>query len=68
MGKIHKTIRRMLRSKRYEFRLIEGYERRVNELMEDMQNDGWELAGEVSAKYFDRGYSCRLVVPLKRKI
>ena len=53
-------------SSSYEFYIFEGNSLKVDRYIPIMQEDGWELAGEVAAKFGDN--SPRIIIPLKRKI
>jgi len=55
-------------SSSYQFYIFEGNIIMVNRDVAKMQEDGWELAGEVSTKYGNNGGMPRMIVPLKRKI
>lgn len=52
---------------RYEFCLFEGNHIMVNRDVKKMQEQGWELAGEISTKFAKDGTN-RMLVPLKRKV
>ena len=51
----------------YEFYLFEGNQTMVNRDVKKMQENGWELAGEISTKFSKHGMD-RMLVPLKRRI
>jgi hypothetical protein len=52
---------------KYEFYVFEGNSTMVNTHVKAMQENGWELAGEISTKFSDNGGN-RMLIPLKRKI
>jgi len=52
---------------RYEFYLFEGNQIMVDRDVKKMQDDGWELAGEINTQYSEYGMN-RMLIPLKRKI
>lgn len=54
-------------SRKYEFCLFEGNHIMVNRDVKKMQEQGWELAGEISTKFSKDG-SNRMLVPLKRRV
>ena len=51
----------------YEFYLFEGNQIMVDRDVKKMQEDGWELAGEISTQFSKNGMD-RMLVPLKRRI
>ena len=51
----------------YEFYLFDGNQRMVDRDVKKMQDDGWELAGDVKPVTGNHGYKSMLI-PLKRKI
>ena len=51
----------------YEFYLFEGNQIMVDRDVKKMQEDGWELAGEISTQFSKHGMD-RMLVPLKRRI
>jgi hypothetical protein len=51
----------------YEFILFEGNQIMIDRDVKKMQEEGWEIAGQVSTKYSDHGME-RMLIPLKRKI
>lgn len=52
----------------YQFYIFEGNSIMVDRDVKRMQEDGWQLAGEVSTKFGHNGGMNRMIVPLKRKI
>ena len=55
-------------SSSYQFYIFEGNSIMVNRDVAKMQEDGWELAGEVATKFGNNGGMPNMIVPLKRKI
>lgn len=55
-------------SSSYQFYIFEGNSIMVDRDVAEMQEDGWELAGEVATKFGNNGGMPRMIVPLKRKI
>lgn len=53
---------------KYEFYLFDGNQIMVDRDVKKMQEDGWELAGQVSTEFSDSGRMHRMLIPLKRKI
>lgn len=51
----------------YEFYLFRGNQRMVDRDLKKLQNQGWELAGEVKPFEGNNGYT-GMLIPLKRKI
>jgi hypothetical protein len=51
----------------YEFYLFEGNQIMVDRDVKKMQEQGWELAGEISAKFSEHGMD-RMLIPLKRRL
>jgi len=60
-------IKRIFHKPKYEFYLFEGNQIMVNRDVKAMQNNGWELAGEISTKFSEHGMD-RMLIPLKRKL
>lgn len=54
---------------KYEFKVLGMNEKYVNKKADELQNEGWELAGDCSTKYFgDSTNSTFIYIPFKRKI
>jgi hypothetical protein len=51
----------------YEFYLFDGNQRMVDRDVKKMQDDGWELAGDVKPVTGNHGNK-GMLIPLKRKI
>lgn len=60
-------IKLFKRRKRYEFYLFEGNQIMVDRDVKMMQEEGWELAGNVSTQYCKNNLD-RMLIPLKRRI
>lgn len=52
---------------KYEFKLYEGNQIMVDKNVSKLQDEGWELAGEVTTKYSKNGLD-RMLIPMKRKL
>jgi hypothetical protein len=52
---------------KYEFMTFEGNQIMVDRDVKQLQEEGWELAGEIKTKYNEYGYH-RMLIPLKRKL
>ena len=52
---------------KYEFCLFEGNQTMVDRDLKKMQEDGWELAGQISTQYSQYGPN-RMLIPIKRRI
>ncbi len=54
---------------KYEFYVFEGNQIMVDRDVTKLQNNGWELAGEMSTAFSSQSTGMpRILVPLKRKI
>lgn len=55
---------------KYEFKMYEGNTIMIDRDVAKLQDEGWELAGQVATKYTDKDglYPTRMIIPLKRKI
>jgi hypothetical protein len=51
----------------YEFHPFEGNQIMANRDVKKMQEQGWELAGEISTKFSEHGRH-RMLIPLKRRL
>jgi len=51
--------------KSYEFYLLEGVQSVVNNNAKKMQNEGWELAGQITTQYYHG--EKRMIIPFKRR-
>lgn len=51
----------------YEFYLFEGNQIMVDRDVKKMQEDGWELAGQISTEFSKHGMD-RMLIPLKRRL
>jgi hypothetical protein len=63
IGKLHLDAIRCS----YEFYLFEGNQIMVDRDVKKRQNQGWELAGEISVKFSKHGMD-RMLIPLKRRL
>ena len=57
------------KKKKYEIYLFEGNQIMVDREIPKLQNDGWEIAGNIDTKFSSQSTGMpRMAVPLKRKI
>lgn len=67
MKLLNKIGRLLYRKPRYEFLIFEGNQIMVDKDLNKLQEDGWELAGEIQTRYSD-SFHHRMLIPLKRKL
>lgn len=54
---------------KYEYMVLDSHPRHINEKLESLYLEGWEIAGSSDVKYHDSPtYSAFIYIPLRREI